>query len=38
MATGNAIEQTLKPLMEMDGAALKAARRAKFLEIGKRGL
>jgi acetyl-CoA carboxylase carboxyl transferase subunit alpha len=38
MATGNAIEQTLKPLMAMDGAALKAARRAKFLDIGKRGL
>jgi len=34
----NALEKALVPLLAMDGDALKAARRAKFLEMGKKGL
>ena len=36
--TGDAIERALAPLLSMDGPALKAARRTKYLEMGKRGL
>jgi len=37
-AVNNALEKALVPLLAMDGDALKAARRAKFLEMGKKGL
>jgi acetyl-CoA carboxylase carboxyl transferase subunit alpha len=37
-AVGDAIEATLRPLLALDGAALKAQRRAKFLAMGKKGL
>lgn len=37
-ATGDAIEALLRPLMALDGAALKADRRAKFLAMGQHGL
>ena len=37
-AVNTAIEKALVPLLAMDGDALKAARRAKFLEMGKKGL
>ncbi len=35
---GDALETTLKPLLALDGAALKAQRRAKFLAMGGKGL
>jgi acetyl-CoA carboxylase carboxyl transferase subunit alpha len=37
-ATGEAIEAALEPLLALDGPALKAARREKFLAMGNRGL
>lgn len=37
-AVNSALEKALVPLLAMDGDALKAARRAKFLEMGKKGL
>jgi acetyl-CoA carboxylase carboxyl transferase subunit alpha len=37
-AAGDAIDKWLKPLLQMDGAALRTARRAKFLQMGTRGL
>ena len=37
-AVGDALEQALVPLLALDGDALKAARRDKFLEMGKKGL
>ena len=36
-AVGDAIEQALQPLERLDGAQLKARRRAKFLDMGQRG-
>ncbi len=35
---GDAIEKTLKELIEVEGGVLKTRRREKFLEIGKKGL
>jgi len=32
---GSAIEQVLEPLLELDGATLRARRREKFLEMGR---
>jgi acetyl-CoA carboxylase carboxyl transferase subunit alpha len=37
-ALGNAIETALRPLLGMDGPALRAQRREKFLAMGNRGL
>jgi acetyl-CoA carboxylase carboxyl transferase subunit alpha len=37
-AVGDAVEAALRPLVGQDGAALRAQRREKFLEMGKRGL
>jgi acetyl-CoA carboxylase carboxyl transferase subunit alpha len=37
-AAGEAIEVALKPLLELDGPALKKQRREKFLAMGTRGL
>jgi acetyl-CoA carboxylase carboxyl transferase subunit alpha len=37
-ATGDAIAATLSPLLAQDGAALRRARREKFLHMGNRGL
>ena len=37
-AAGDAIDKVLQPLLKLDGAALKTARRAKFLQMGTRGL
>ncbi|WP_029011054.1 acetyl-CoA carboxylase carboxyltransferase subunit alpha [Azospirillum halopraeferens] len=37
-ALGDAIEESLRELDGLDGAALRAARRAKFLEMGQKGL
>ncbi len=36
--TGDAIDAALRPLLGMDGKALKAQRRDKFLAMGKKGL
>jgi acetyl-CoA carboxylase carboxyl transferase subunit alpha len=35
---GNAMQEALRPLMAMDGPALRAQRREKFLAMGTRGL
>ncbi len=35
---GEAIDETLRPLLSLDGAVLRARRREKFLEMGRRGL
>jgi acetyl-CoA carboxylase carboxyl transferase subunit alpha len=37
-ATGDALAEALPPLLTQDGAALRQARREKFLHMGKRGL
>lgn len=37
-ATGDAIEKALTSLLKMDGPNLRSARRAKFLQMGTRGL
>ena len=37
-AVGQAIDEVLGPLERLDGAQLKARRRAKFLDIGQKGL
>lgn len=37
-AVGDAIEQALQPLERLDGAQLKARRRAKFLDMGQKGI
>jgi len=37
-AAGDAIEKALRPLLGMEGKALKAQRREKFLAMGKKGL
>jgi acetyl-CoA carboxylase carboxyl transferase subunit alpha len=37
-ASGDAIEAMLRPLLELDGPALKKQRREKFLAMGNRGL
>lgn len=37
-AAGNAIEEAIRPLEKLDGAQLKVRRRAKFLEMGQKGL
>jgi acetyl-CoA carboxylase carboxyl transferase subunit alpha len=37
-AVGEAIEQALQPLLELDGPALLAKRREKFLAMGREGL
>jgi acetyl-CoA carboxylase carboxyl transferase subunit alpha len=37
-ATGDALAEALPPLLTLDGAALRLARREKFLQMGKRGL
>jgi acetyl-CoA carboxylase carboxyl transferase subunit alpha len=37
-AVGDALETALKPLLALDGKALKAQRRAKFLAMGSKGL
>ena len=37
-AVGSAIEEALRPLEKLDGDQLKARRRAKFLDMGQRGL
>jgi acetyl-CoA carboxylase carboxyl transferase subunit alpha len=37
-ATGDAIEKALQPLLRLDGPALRTQRRAKFLQMGSRGL
>ena len=37
-AAGDAIERALLPLRKLDGAALRTARRAKFLQMGTRGI
>jgi acetyl-CoA carboxylase carboxyl transferase subunit alpha len=37
-ATGDAVEAALKPLLELDGPALRKQRREKFLAMGNRGL
>ena len=34
-AVGEAIEAALSPLVQLDGASLKARRREKFLEMGR---
>ncbi|MGH6990142.1 MAG: acetyl-CoA carboxylase carboxyltransferase subunit alpha [Stellaceae bacterium] len=35
---GEAVEDALRPLLAMDGPALRAQRRERFVELGKRGL
>ena len=37
-AVGDSVAETLQPLLSLDGAALKARRREKFLEAGREGL
>lgn len=37
-SVGDAIEKELMELLKLDGGVLKARRRAKFLEMGKKGL
>jgi acetyl-CoA carboxylase carboxyl transferase subunit alpha len=37
-AVGDALESAMKPLLALDGGALKAQRRAKFLAMGGKGL
>jgi acetyl-CoA carboxylase carboxyl transferase subunit alpha len=37
-AAGDAVEAALRPLVGLDGAALRAQRREKFLQMGNRGL
>src|SRR5690606_37926773 len=37
-ALGDALEQALQPLLGLDGAALKAHRRNKYLAMGSKGL
>ncbi len=37
-AVGDAVEDAMKPLLLLDGTALKAQRREKYLAIGQRGL
>ncbi|HYB09893.1 MAG TPA: acetyl-CoA carboxylase carboxyltransferase subunit alpha [Alphaproteobacteria bacterium] len=37
-AVGSAIEEALRPLEKLDGNQLKARRRAKFLDMGQKGL
>jgi acetyl-CoA carboxylase carboxyl transferase subunit alpha len=37
-AVGNAVAEALSPLVELDGATLRARRREKFLEMGRDGL
>ena len=37
-SVGDALEQTLVPLMALDGDTLKSMRRQKFLDMGKKGL
>jgi acetyl-CoA carboxylase carboxyl transferase subunit alpha len=37
-AVGDAIERALQPLLRIDGPALRAQRRSKFLQMGSRGL
>jgi acetyl-CoA carboxylase carboxyl transferase subunit alpha len=37
-AVGDALDAALKPLLALDGRALRAHRRGKFLEMGKKGL
>lgn len=37
-AVGDAVEQALQPLERLDGAQLRARRRAKFLDMGQNGL
>jgi acetyl-CoA carboxylase carboxyl transferase subunit alpha len=37
-SAGDAIEAALKPLLSLDGPALRAQRKQKFLEMGSRGL
>jgi acetyl-CoA carboxylase carboxyl transferase subunit alpha len=37
-ALGEAIDEALRPLIELDGARLRARRREKFLAMGSRGL
>jgi acetyl-CoA carboxylase carboxyl transferase subunit alpha len=37
-ALGDAMEAALRPLLSLDGPGLKAHRREKFLEMGRRGL
>jgi len=37
-AAGDAIEKALLPLLKLDGPGLRAARRAKFLQMGTRGI
>src|SRR4051794_25263376 len=37
-ALGDALESALKPLLALDGDALKAQRRAKFIAMGRKGL
>ncbi|MDE2514067.1 MAG: acetyl-CoA carboxylase carboxyltransferase subunit alpha [Alphaproteobacteria bacterium] len=37
-AAGDAIEKALLPLLKLDGPSLRAARRAKFLQMGTRGI
>lgn len=38
LALGDAIESALQPLMKLDGGALRAGRREKFLDMGQKGL
>jgi acetyl-CoA carboxylase carboxyl transferase subunit alpha len=35
---GDKVEAVLAPLLELDGATLKARRREKFLEMGRTGV
>ena len=37
-ATGDAVEKALLPLLKLDGPSLRTARRAKFLQMGTRGI
>jgi acetyl-CoA carboxylase carboxyl transferase subunit alpha len=37
-AVGEAIEKALQPLLRIDGPSLRTQRRAKFLQMGSRGL
>ncbi|MGH7000071.1 MAG: acetyl-CoA carboxylase carboxyltransferase subunit alpha [Stellaceae bacterium] len=37
-AAGDAVEKALLPLLKLDGPSLRAARRAKFLQMGTRGI
>ncbi|HYL34191.1 MAG TPA: acetyl-CoA carboxylase carboxyltransferase subunit alpha [Stellaceae bacterium] len=37
-AAGDAIEKALLPLLKLDGPSLRTARRAKFLQMGTRGI